>query len=150
MMRNLRRTTGWAAGALGTAIVLALLAAAAPSASAGERPAAVPARQSSLYPPSVLVLTVAQGTHAQPVLRAVALRCGPLGGDHPAPVRACAALTGVGGDFTRLHGTGLCTLEYRPTTVTARGVWRGSLITKQRTYPNRCALLRATGAVFAF
>jgi hypothetical protein len=137
--------------ATGLATLLVLYTPAAAAASATDTHPGAAAQPRSLYAPSVLVLTVAQGTDPEPVQRAVALRCTPRGGDHPAPERACRALDRVDGDFTRLTpGRWTCTLEYRPLTVTARGVWRGRLVGRTATYPNRCALLRATGKVFAF
>jgi hypothetical protein len=105
----------------------------------------------SLYAPSVLVLTFAAGEEPEPVQRAVSLRCMPPGGDHPAPAAACRDLEEAGGDFARLPvSRDPCTFEYRPVTVTARGVWRGSMRSYSATFPNRCVMIRRTGSVFPF
>jgi hypothetical protein len=130
--------------AAAVAVVLGMLGTA--SASSAEEPGG-----ESPYAPSVLVLTFAEGEEAIPVLRAVSLRCDPDGGDHPAPSAACAAIAATSGDLENLTGpNGMCTLEYRPVTVTARGVWEGRLISYSGTFPNRCALIQRTGPVFGF
>jgi len=101
--------------------------------------------------PSALTLTLAQGPNADPVLRAVQLRCDPHGGDHPNTARACQQIALVEGDFTRLRGeSGMCTLQYQPVTVTASGTWRGELVSYQETFSNHCTLLRTRGVVFDF
>ncbi len=105
----------------------------------------------NLYAPTVLVLTYAQGETSEPVQRAVALRCQPPGGDHPVPAAACRSLEAAAGDFTRLRvSEEACSYEYQPVTVTARGVWRGSMRSFSGTFPNRCILLQRTASVFNF
>lgn len=139
-----RPTHRWSAVAA-VAGVLAIVLAQTGQSAAGERPRPGPRA------PSLLTLTIADGEAPAPVERAVALRCTPPGGDHPDPVAACRTLRTVDGDFRKLEpGDGFCTLEYRPVTVTAQGVWRGTLVSYQYTFGNQCELLRATGPVFAF
>lgn len=105
----------------------------------------------SLYPPSVLTLSIGLGENTDAVQRAVSLRCLPLGGDHPDPVAACDALVDADGDLTAVAGTsGACTREYRPVTATAQGVWRGRLTSYRATYSNACVLSHRLGPLFAF
>jgi hypothetical protein len=138
-----RRWTGIAAAGG----VLALVIAQTPSSWATSQTR----HRGSLTAPSVLVLTFAQGERPEPVQRAVALRCLPTGGDHPAPVAACRDLEIAGGDFTRLPiSDEPCTFEYRPVTVTAHGVWQGSMRSYSGTFPNRCVMIQRTGSVFPF
>ncbi|MFD9789935.1 subtilase-type protease inhibitor [Streptomyces sp. NPDC059070] len=110
----------------------------------------------SLYAPSALVLTVAPGTgdDGQSVLRAVTLNCAPTpSGTHPAAVQACAELKHKGGDLaaiTAAQPTGVCTKEWRPTTVTADGVWDGKRVSYRYTFGNPCMKLAGQGVVFDF
>jgi hypothetical protein len=137
------RTVRQARAVLAGTFVLATLAF-TPGAAAATADSA-PAR------PSVLVLTIAKGEVPEPVDRAVSLGCAPRSGDHPLPASTCSALAAVRGDITKLSPDSRpCTYEYRPLTVTARGVWNGELTEFQTTYPNRCVMLRATGTLFEF
>src|SRR5690606_6993499 len=92
---------------------------------------AAPAKPASLYAPSALVLTVAQGEDplTATVKRAVTLTCAPgAEGTHPAPEAACAELESVGGQFTALARTSpdrMCTRQWDPVVITAHGVWHG-------------------------
>jgi hypothetical protein len=104
----------------------------------------------SIYAPSALVLTVSY-PGSETVRRAVMLRCTPLGGDHPAAAESCAALAVANGDFAALPATTEpCTREYRPVTVTAQGVWRGTVTSYRKAFANPCLMLRGSGPLFAF
>ncbi|WFB10286.1 subtilase-type protease inhibitor [Streptomyces sp. LX-29] len=108
---------------------------------------ASPAQPQSLYAPSALVLTVGQGEDAAStaVQRAVTLNCRPsFSGTHPAPREACAELAAIDGQFDQLtlaepQGA-FCTKEYRPIVVTAQGVWDGSRVSYEHTFPNSCVM----------
>jgi hypothetical protein len=141
-MRSLRKTTH----ALLAATFIATVIASTPGAASAS---ATPAP--SVHAPSMLVLTIAKGERPEPVDRAAALSCTPRGGDHPAIADACASIEAANGDIASIaQGPGPCDYVYRPLTVTARGVWGGTLTEFQATYPNRCVMLRSTGAVFGF
>ncbi len=137
-------------------LVLAAVLTGAPAAPASPPSKPVPPSRptpiASLYPPSELVLTRSDGAEATSVQRAVLLRCTPLlGGDHPNGAAACNALNAVSGQFSELTGRQMfCTDIYAPVTVTAQGVWRGTLVTYTQTFPSNCAMLRERGAVFDF
>ncbi|MFJ9637694.1 subtilase-type protease inhibitor [Streptomyces sp. NPDC101178] len=119
---------------------------------------AAPAKAESLYAPSALVLTVAQGEDplTATVQRAVTLSCAPTaGGTHPAPEAACAELDTVGGQFTALARTSpdrMCTRQWNPVTITAHGVWHGKRVTFSTTYGNACELAGSMNdsAVYSF
>ncbi|MGW7352277.1 subtilase-type protease inhibitor [Streptomyces sp. NPDC054784] len=113
------------------------------------------AEPASLYAPSALTLTVAEGGDASAAApaRAVTLSCRPTdSGTHPAPAAACAELRGVHGDFTALgaSGTGACPMVYAPVVVTAQGVWEGERVDFERTYGNGCVLAAEGTPVFDF
>jgi subtilisin inhibitor-like len=85
--------------------------------------------------------------------RTAVLRCDPPGGSHPRAGAACADLSRAGGDLNGLPGdpqVQICTMEYRPVTASARGVWRGRPVRWSHEYGNPCALRAATGPVFSF
>lgn len=127
-----------------------VLAASAALVAAGSSPATAVGTR-SLYSPSTLVLTIANGDQPEPVQRAVMLRCMPVGGDHPAPQEACDALAQADANLAGFTSNGqFCTREYRPVTVTLRGVWRGKFVDSTATYGNTCGLVSVTGPVFAF
>ncbi|MEV4943411.1 SSI family serine proteinase inhibitor [Streptomyces zaomyceticus] len=44
----------------------------------------------------------------------------------------------------------ICTTEYVPVTLTARGTYKGRAVDWSKTYPNICAAVRDPGAVFCF
>ncbi|MGW2859464.1 subtilase-type protease inhibitor [Streptomyces sp. SDr-06] len=110
----------------------------------------------SLYPPSALVISVADGTgdDGGAVQRAVTLSCAPTpSGTHPAPAAACAELKRVRGDFTALSASGaprICTQLWKPVTVRADGVWNGKRVSHVQTYPNSCLKAAGSEAVFNF
>ena len=79
------------------------------------------------------------------------LTCNPDGGTHPLPHKACNALRAVHGHIAALPGNpGICPFIFAPVTATAKGTWRGHLVTFQKTFPNSCVLHRATTPVFDF
>ncbi|NSC20987.1 protease inhibitor SIL-V5 [Streptomyces albus subsp. chlorinus] len=138
-----RRLAGTAAAA--TAVALPLLAAPAVAAQpATGRP--VPERPA----PSTLYLTVSGPQQVWG--HGARLTCDPNPrGSHPRAAEACAALDRANGDLDALPGDpGLCTMEHAPVTVSARGTHEGRPVTWEKTYPNSCALHRATGPVFDF
>ncbi|MGH4031846.1 subtilase-type protease inhibitor [Actinomycetota bacterium Odt1-20B] len=109
---------------------------------------AEPAKPTSLYAPSALVLTLSQGDQATaPVSRAVTLTCTPkASGSHPAPSAACAELRGVSGEFGQLVNaapTGACTKEWKPQMVTVDGVWEGRRVSWTTTFGNGCEMRNA-------
>ncbi|QQZ57792.1 subtilase-type protease inhibitor [Streptomyces microflavus] len=119
---------------------------------------AAPAKAESLYAPSALVLTVAQGEDplTATVQRAVTLTCAPSAeGTHPAPEAACKELESVGGRFTQLARTSpdrMCTRQWNPVVITAHGVWHGKRVTFSTTYGNACELAGSMNdsAVYSF
>jgi Subtilisin inhibitor-like len=99
---------------------------------------------------TALVLTVRGDGYE---FRTAVLRCDPPGGSHPRAGEACADLSGAGGNLDALPGdpqVQFCTMEYRPVTASARGVWRGRPVRWSHEYGNPCALRAATGPVFSF
>ncbi|WP_018548642.1 subtilase-type protease inhibitor [Streptomyces sp. LaPpAH-108] len=116
---------------------------------------AAAAAPASLYAPSALVLTTGHGDSAATLApeRAVTLSCAPTAsGTHPDPVRACAELRGLQGDFTALKARAdvWCTRLYDPVTVTVQGVWQGQRVSYERTFGNACAKDALDSSVFAF
>ncbi|MEU7645036.1 subtilase-type protease inhibitor [Streptomyces huasconensis] len=139
-MRRTLRTIG-ATAAAATCVL---------AATSGTAQAEAP-KPTSLYAPSALVLTVGQGEDASSaaVERAVTLTCAPRpAGTHPAPEAACAELTEVGGQFTRLVSNTsdvICTREWQPVTVTVTGVWNGKHVDWSTTFANRCTMKAGLG-----
>ncbi|MEU9235540.1 subtilase-type protease inhibitor [Streptomyces subrutilus] len=115
------------------------------------------AQPASLYAPSAVVLTVAQGEDADTVERASTLSCAPTAqGTHPDPQAACTALAETAGTFDALLAAPdrnrACPMHYAPVTVTAEGVWQGSRISWKHTFSNACTMSATLNgnAVFAF
>ena len=83
---------------------------------------------------------------------AVVLRCGPVGGAHPAGKKACATLKKVGGRPERLKAPpdAMCTMEYAPITAQITGTWKGKTVNWSRKFGNTCDLARTTGVLFQF
>ncbi|MFG2989430.1 subtilase-type protease inhibitor [Streptomyces sp. NPDC048257] len=119
------------------------------------------AQPTSLYAPSALVFTVAQGDDADSAtaLRASTLSCAPTAqGTHPDPKAACAALNSTGAvlDLDRLLASPstdrACPMHYAPVTVTVDGVWKGSRVAWKHTFSNTCVMSATLNgnAVFAF
>lgn len=82
--------------------------------------------------------------------RAVTLRCGPPGGDHPEAARACADLAESGGAFAHAPDGRMCTAVHAPVVARAAGRWHGRTVRFRAEYGNDCAMRSRTGAVFAF
>ncbi|MEU9253717.1 subtilase-type protease inhibitor [Streptomyces sp. NPDC048270] len=115
------------------------------------------AQPASLYAPSAVVLTVAQGEDADTVERASTLSCAPTAqGTHPDPKAACTALAATAGSLDALLAAPdpnrACPMHYAPVTVTAEGVWEGSRISWKHTFSNACTMSATLNgnAVFAF
>ncbi|MFF4582110.1 subtilase-type protease inhibitor [Streptomyces sp. NPDC001373] len=117
------------------------------------------AKPTSLYAPSAMVFSIAQGDDAAgaTVLRAATLSCMPAAqGTHPDPKAACTALNSTGGSFDRLlaapDANRACPMHYAPVTVTADGVWQGSRVSWKHTFSNTCDMSATLNgnAVFAF
>lgn len=119
--------------------LLPLSAAAAPAAAAPPR---VPVGEASIV--------IHQGTSTGgKVLAAAHLHCFPTGGDHPRPYAACRALTRANGDFRALESVRRpCPMVYRPVTVVAKSIWRGSASFVVRGYSNLCEAAADSGGVF--
>jgi hypothetical protein len=84
-------------------------------------------------------------------ISSVVLTCDPTGGTHPQRDKACAVLSSVGGDFSRITARHqACTLIYAPVDVTVVGTWQGKPVSYRTSYPNRCAANRDSDDVFAF
>src|SRR5687768_4666213 len=68
------------------------------------------------------------------------LRCEPAGGLHKNAKEACAALTPVGGDFTKIEPAAdvACTMELNMTKATLKGKWRGKNVFFEQDYSNPC------------
>ena len=82
---------------------------------------------------------------------AVKLDCDPAGGGHPKPEEACAELTAVGGDPSRIQPEHYaCILIYLPVTAEIKGDWRGKPVEWRHTYGNTCEMRRALGVLFVF
>ncbi|MFE6834940.1 subtilase-type protease inhibitor [Streptomyces sp. NPDC057705] len=116
------------------------------------------AQPASLYAPSAMVFTVAQGDDdASTVVRASTLSCAPTAlGTHPDPRSACTALNSTDGTLDRLLASPdpdrACPMHYAPVTVTADGVWKGSRVAWKHTFSNSCVMSATLNgnAVFAF
>ncbi|MEU9146683.1 SSI family serine proteinase inhibitor [Streptomyces sp. NPDC048349] len=115
------------------------------------------AQPASLYAPSAVVLTVAQGEDAATVVRASTLSCAPTAqGTHPDPKAACTALAATAGTLDTLldapDSNRACPMHYDPVTVTADGVWQGNRISWKHTFSNTCTMAATFNgnAVFAF
>ena len=81
--------------------------------------------------------------------KAVTLRCGPPGGDHPQAARACAELAGSGGKFDHAPDGRMCTAVHAPVVARAEGRWHGKTVRFRAEYGNDCAMRARTGVVFA-
>ncbi|WP_371634719.1 subtilase-type protease inhibitor [Streptomyces zaomyceticus] len=129
------------------AVAAALLA-------AGLAPAAVAATSASSPAGDAHILLAAARTQGESEkVDIVWLDCpGQTGAGHPYKEDACKALDAADGDFDTLRGEpqGICTTEYAPVTLTARGAYEGRTVDWTKTYPNNCEAVRDTGAVFWF
>ncbi len=83
--------------------------------------------------------------------KSVTLECDPDGGTHPDPKAACAALTSVGGDFTRFATVPTnCSNVYAPVTAVEDGIWNGVKVTYHEVFQNDCVAAAETQDVFKF
>ncbi|MFI5610444.1 SSI family serine proteinase inhibitor [Amycolatopsis sp. NPDC051903] len=99
-------------------------------------------------PASALQLTMHETTGR---ISAVSLTCDPAGGTHPKAGEACATLTGVDGDISRIKPRlQRCTMIYSPVDVAAFGTWHGQPVTFHATFANKCAADAQTAGVFGF
>ncbi|GAA0516386.1 hypothetical protein GCM10011581_46290 [Saccharopolyspora subtropica] len=113
-------------------------------------PALASAEPTTASAGSMLHLSV-QGTARDDLPRTVVLTCDPAGGSHPYAPAACQTLQAVNGNLDLLNsGHAMCTLNYAPVTLTARGHWHNRPVTFEKTFPNACVAEAATGKVFAF
>ncbi|SDI25101.1 Subtilisin inhibitor-like [Sinosporangium album] len=129
---------------------IAILAVAALSVAGPAAASVTPHAQSSL------VLSVTVGTAApngpRPTPKVVTLRCDRDSGSHPTPRAACDLLRKVNGNAANLNVDpgGICTREYIPHTARLLGKWRGRPVSFEKTFGNRCEMIKTTGAVFTF
>ncbi|MFF9394320.1 SSI family serine proteinase inhibitor [Streptomyces griseoluteus] len=97
----------------------------------------------------MLSLTVTRPGATGGGIRTAPLLCDPPQG-HPQAAEACAEVTAVDDDFSRLGDSDtLCPLICAPVRPSAHGRWNGRRIDHGRTYGNACELRAATGDVFA-
>jgi hypothetical protein len=129
--------------ATAVAAVAALLTLAPASAVRAEAPEPEPARGEVF-----LTISDAEDTWTRGVL----LVCPDNGGGpHPRAAAACRDIDRSGGELRALSGRQQnCTNEHEPVVAEATGTWRESRIRWQSEFPNECALIRQTGAVFDF
>lgn len=79
------------------------------------------------------------------------LECQPAGGTHPKPAAACQILQTVDGDWKELdlNAKECKKLDWNRVDARMEGTWRGRAVdSKPKVFNNKCALERATGAVF--
>ncbi|GAA2790052.1 SSI family serine proteinase inhibitor [Crossiella cryophila] len=101
---------------------------------------------------TVLTATTADGETGTPPGKVATLTCEPTGGTHQQRAKACAQLVAAHGQVANLAGdpdSQVCTMDYRPVTVTLKGIWQGQPLAYQKTYGNGCVLRGMTGDVFA-
>jgi hypothetical protein len=113
----------------------------------------VPATVNAALPPATsLVLSVRSEMGKLSTPSTTKLRCEPAGGLHKNAKEACAALTPVNGDFTKIEpAVGvMCTMELNMTKVTLKGKWRGKNVFFEQDYSNPCTMRVHTGKVFDF
>lgn len=78
----------------------------------------------------------------------VTLTCSPYGGDHPHIVEACRQLTDNSGSFAEINAKDqMCTMQYAPVTVHAKGAWGGETVNYHASFENQCVANRDTGGV---
>ncbi|MEV4642248.1 SSI family serine proteinase inhibitor [Actinoplanes sp. NPDC049548] len=121
------------------------------AAGAGILAAATPAAATTADTSRSTLALMVQGPNSQQA-RITLLTCGPAAGTHPRSADACATVATVDGDLAALdvQPDGFCTREYQPVTATATGFWQGRPVLYGETFPNRCEMLRETGALFDF
>lgn len=100
-----------------------------------------PAKRSSY----VVTVTTESGQESR-----ATLKCRPTGGTHPHKKKACVQLITAGGDIAAIPPVdGLCTTEYAPVTLRAKGTWDGTRYEYENVFGNRCVgNLQTGGRVF--
>jgi hypothetical protein len=79
------------------------------------------------------------------------LTCDPAGGSHVDSTEACDVVQRANGDFAHLPGRHqLCSALYAPVDVVVAGFWRGTPVSFQASYPNKCTANAESSGVFAF
>ena len=70
----------------------------------------------------------------------------PGGKGHPHGVEACEQLEEANGDIASLSSDSrMCTMDYRPVTVRAHGLWKGRFHSYQGEFGNYCVAVGYTG-----
>jgi Subtilisin inhibitor-like len=146
------RTTAFAGVLAAVAVIPSMPVSAAPHPTTPGSRVGTGARAGAAAPENELWLTVVRGENPDgPDRQWATLDCGPDGGTHPAPTRACTALRGVGGNIDALPATELmCSKIYAPVVAQALGHWNGTTVRYTKQFANRCELNARTGVVFAF
>jgi hypothetical protein len=82
----------------------------------------------------------------------VDVTCKPAGGTHSDPAGVCKALDQAGGDFDMVTPwpDRVCTAEYAPVTLGAKGHWLGEKFSWSKTFGNKCEAQVATAGIFDF
>ncbi|MQA10461.1 MAG: hypothetical protein GEU98_18280 [Pseudonocardiaceae bacterium] len=113
---------------------------------------AAASKSEGAHPASEITLKKYRGEiEIGPVEGQVELECEPAGGTHPEYGQACERLAEVDGDFSRLPDAQMmCTMEYAPVTVVARGKWQGDRVHFRETYSNSCQASAKSNEVFDF
>ncbi len=99
-----------------------------------------------------VVLTINPGVKVWPPDQMAVLNCAPIGGTHPKPREACAALDEVDADLNKFTASPetICTTDFNPINVWAAGSWNGRDVASLRRFPNTCWMLVTLGSVGAF
>lgn len=80
------------------------------------------------------------------------LTCFPTGGTHSTPWSACSALKKAKGDLDKLRPQDwkVCTKEYNPVILSAKGHWKGDKVTWAKMFGNECEGHQETSGIFDF
>lgn len=80
------------------------------------------------------------------------LTCLPTGGTHSNPWSACSVLKEAKGDLDDLapQDWKVCTKEYNPVILSAKGHWKGEKVTWSKMFGNECEGHRQTSGIFDF
>ncbi|WP_369640681.1 SSI family serine proteinase inhibitor [Nocardia sp. JMUB6875] len=99
------------------------------------------------------VLALAVRSSIRVAARTIILECGPPGGTHPDPPRACALMTKADGNIRALvdkPDPPTCPQDWVPVSVAIDGTWRGHTVHDGGTFSNMCVLGAVTATVFDF
>jgi hypothetical protein len=82
----------------------------------------------------------------------VDVTCKPAGGTHSDPAGVCGVLDLASGDFDLIAPwpDRICTKEYDPVTLGAKGHWLGERFSWSKTFGNKCEAQVATAGIFDF